>query len=801
MFLIPALAAAFLIILPGEVRAAAGGIQSCTASSICVIGEFLYDDTSAPINNATCTIVSYDPNDAEFLNTSMSTPTQSDGWYSKSFAAPATTGLYRTTVSCVVSGDTLTIDKSFEVVAAASTPASSSDIASAVWGYSTRTVSSFGTLIADIWANATRTLTGADLTSGKLASQSDITAVSDKVANIQTTSTNVTNVTNNISEIKNVTEETRLLLEQVVNKPVIENVLEEEVPDLSEKIKGTKAVAKSFYVNNQLLTSESASLASKWGSLPGSAALEKVIALGETIGEPSDSSSTNTMFGAANWMRDSWNWEEGRQAYAQLTTAYGLMTKVKEGLADYKKTPTQLADLKTLAKTSLALEKTYPALTSKIETTEKLAASLGTKNDQIDKALKSKNPQNLAGLKNQVMALNKVPGVLGALNTKSDKNFLLGLKGIINTNIKLLASKSGRSLINVWIEEGSMIFKTIVTNPSTLVSQEVEIKYYLPSELKEEDVLEKDAGLEVKYDSEKNQLYVAGKFTLAAGATRTFSVRANDVWDLTMAEIESMRNETAELYKPLEKTAYFAQGVSLKSDINASLDKMASLMDGAIIPEQKIKAYREADILKESVAQKIAGMRDLVTQASAGGSLLGFVGGAQTIGVWGIVIIIAAGFVFMSIYMKTMLNHNSQPLKVVPYKVPAVKLVVIMLLSSAMSAAATGIIVSKIVSEDYEEQIMILGAKSEVSEKEHPLEKDVPLETEEDLGIGGLYLVIVGDTPTGFLKVRETPGGAEIGKVNPGDKLIYLDENDGWYQVKLESGETGWVSKEYSTKE
>jgi uncharacterized protein YgiM (DUF1202 family) len=72
---------------------------------------------------------------------------------------------------------------------------------------------------------------------------------------------------------------------------------------------------------------------------------------------------------------------------------------------------------------------------------------------------------------------------------------------------------------------------------------------------------------------------------------------------------------------------------------------------------------------------------------------------------------------------------------------------------------------------------------------------------DEDLGVGGPYLVVIADTPTGFLRVRSTPGGEEVGKVKPGDKLPFISENDGWYQVALETGETGWVSKEYSTKD
>jgi hypothetical protein len=60
-----------------------------------------------------------------------------------------------------------------------------SGIPAAVWGYTTRTLSSFGTLISDIWAHATRTLSAFGFT---VATQSDanITAIKAKTDNLPT---------------------------------------------------------------------------------------------------------------------------------------------------------------------------------------------------------------------------------------------------------------------------------------------------------------------------------------------------------------------------------------------------------------------------------------------------------------------------------------------------------------------------------------------------------------------------------------------------------------------------------------
>ncbi len=63
-------------------------------------------------------------------------------------------------------------------------------VASAVWSAGTRSLTTFGSLASDVWSAGTRTLTGAGLTSGSLATQSDVnnasTTINANVAAIKT---------------------------------------------------------------------------------------------------------------------------------------------------------------------------------------------------------------------------------------------------------------------------------------------------------------------------------------------------------------------------------------------------------------------------------------------------------------------------------------------------------------------------------------------------------------------------------------------------------------------------------------
>lgn len=63
--------------------------------------------------------------------------------------------------------------------------------------------------------------------------------------------------------------------------------------------------------------------------------------------------------------------------------------------------------------------------------------------------------------------------------------------------------------------------------------------------------------------------------------------------------------------------------------------------------------------------------------------------------------------------------------------------------------------------------------------------------------------VLVLQTPTGFLRVRDKPSltGAEISRVNVGDSLVLLEELGQWDRVRLISGTEGFVSATYVEKQ
>ncbi|OGK11830.1 hypothetical protein A2954_05600 [Candidatus Roizmanbacteria bacterium RIFCSPLOWO2_01_FULL_37_12] len=63
--------------------------------------------------------------------------------------------------------------------------------------------------------------------------------------------------------------------------------------------------------------------------------------------------------------------------------------------------------------------------------------------------------------------------------------------------------------------------------------------------------------------------------------------------------------------------------------------------------------------------------------------------------------------------------------------------------------------------------------------------------------------IIISDTPTGFLRVREEPSisASEAAQVKPGNSFDLLEEQNGWYKIEYEKGKEGWVYSQYAEKQ
>ena len=66
--------------------------------------------------------------------------------------------------------------------------------------------------------------------------------------------------------------------------------------------------------------------------------------------------------------------------------------------------------------------------------------------------------------------------------------------------VSMLETLVNKPIIKTWLEEGSIIFKNLITNPSKFFDQEVPFVYYFPPEVNQNNIIKKSDSLEIKYD-------------------------------------------------------------------------------------------------------------------------------------------------------------------------------------------------------------------------------------------------------------------------------------------------------------
>ncbi len=670
--------------VPKTTWAAAGNTQVCNPGATCEIGEFMYDDSYNPLTTATCEITSRYPNGTIYLNAvAANVSSEGDAWYSYEFTTPSTTGLYRTELRCDVSGEEMALDKSFEVKTESSS-LSADDIAAATWSYSNRTLTSFGSLVQNIWESANRTLTGAGLSSGSLATKSDVDSVGSTASSVSNQvsalSSKLDSVQSQVSTNTTTTNNNTVLVDRLVNGVKYKTTLEykdDSDQGLNSKALKTKESAVVLEKSVERLHTRVVLADSKWDKMKLNEIVALLTSVESVVGTKSDSLARGTVHSASSYIYRQWGWEEAAQANKSAGVISNDIALLKASLEKNGKTTVSRAQLKKIISESDSLSKSVGSSKSGVEDKDIFGriARVHLLTNEFDRnyrelsavipKLKSNNPTSRRAVNDAIVRMveiNQLPldkGVLALVSEKDSerdiKNKALGLLGLIIANKKLMTQDGHKAFASTWLEIGSIVFKTIVTNPSDTQTQEVPFEYALPEEIKEEDIKEVDEGISVEFNVEENRYYLVGDFELEPGESKTVSVTVDDkVFYINDRDIDSIRKQASDLMGPLEDTSYYAQGVTLKSDIDVSLDKALSLRDSAVTPEQKIQAYRGGMTELASSRAKIESMKELVTSAGSVGTLFGLVGDRQSVAVGGIVIVVIVGFVLMILYMRRM---------------------------------------------------------------------------------------------------------------------------------------------------
>ena len=616
------------------IRVLATQYQQCLNTTNCTVGEFLYDDQYQPISvGSTCTLTSRYPNGDVLLN-AVALDSAADGWHSYSVGTSGlSAGTYRGQMCCDTNGEHICLDKTFEISSGLS-----SSLVADIWSYPSRSLNSFGSLVSGIWSNPNRTLTSNSLDNGtSLATTNQVANLSVQVSAVQTSVGTIdTKVTS----------------------------LQTQVGDLQTKTDNILA---------------------KWGSSSVTDIINYVDSLETQLGNNSQTCADNSVFGHVQCLVDKWGTESASTLLTAANSTNSSIASVRSELNFNGKSTTAYDEIMAIKSYVDTLESSVGA-SSDTSSTASIFGRIKQDKETIDSidntTLDLTDLMNKWGsysatdiydkvkdLSTQVAAINTVSNVENITNNNISqttdlteiKNQVMAMRALLDVNRIQLEKLDNKPIIKSWLENGSIIFKSLITNPSSSISQDVPFVYYLPPEVKQSDIIKKSENLTVTYDTSKSLLSATGDFKLKPKQTLVVEIEVQDIWSVPQAKIDSLRRQADDLFLPLKKTSYFAQGSTLHADIQASLDRIEAIQKPAKLPEDKIKDYREAQIELDSANKKMDSLKEIVTSAGSIGTLSGFIGGVQTMSVWGIVVILVAGFIFLAIYIRSIISKNDSP--------------------------------------------------------------------------------------------------------------------------------------------
>ena len=117
------------------------------------------------------------------------------------------------------------------------------------------------------------------------------------------------------------------------------------------------------------------------------------------------------------------------------------------------------------------------------------------------------------------------------------------------------------------------------------------VKYNLPGDLTSQDIIDTN-GLDLDYNVNDSNYYVHGTVALQPKESKTFRIRVRDVWKLSPAQLDQIKNKIEEGYEQIGKLKDPQQGELLKEKLIQRLDFLQEKSSKAETVEKRIDAFR-----------------------------------------------------------------------------------------------------------------------------------------------------------------------------------------------------------------
>jgi hypothetical protein len=208
----------------------------------------------------------------------------------------------------------------------------------------------------------------------------------------------------------------------------------------------------------------------------------------------------------------------------------------------------------------------------------------------------------------------------GGATIKDMRKKTESISSIVDLLLQIMEAKLGgvdTPIISTSLTSGSVKFRIMVVNPSKTKVQKVQVKKYLPQEVKLKDIMDA-GGLDLEYDSEK-AIYYAYKndLELQTGEARVFDVEVEDIWIIPDATFADVRKQVESAAARLKNSDFAARAEELAKTVPGLIDEMQkSQADEGVSREQHIGLYRQNLQTIKKIQEELAQMQRSIQQSS-----------------------------------------------------------------------------------------------------------------------------------------------------------------------------------------
>ncbi len=154
-------------------------------------------------------------------------------------------------------------------------------------------------------------------------------------------------------------------------------------------------------------------------------------------------------------------------------------------------------------------------------------------------------------------------------------------------------------------DEGKTIKLVLqVKNPSTDTERTVKQKHFLPAEVREEDIVDKQ-GFDIRFDEKKGKSYLAKEEIFKPGEERKYEVVLKDVWRFPVNKLDPMEKRAKVAMNEIKDSAYASSGQYLFDELTKNIELIRETQSRDLPPDQHIGIFRTNEHRYEDVKQSV----------------------------------------------------------------------------------------------------------------------------------------------------------------------------------------------------